>query len=113
MMSFRNVLLTAAAAASFAIPLAAPAQQAPAQQVAAPAVRAHRHRGLMRRLRALDLSPAQQQRITALVQAYREAHPKGSPRDPRARKQLRRDVLAVLTPEQRERLRASEETARP
>ena len=67
----------------------------------------------MRRLRALNLSSGQEQRIAALVQAYRRAHPKGSARDPQAHKQLRRDVLAVLTPEQRERLRASEETAKP
>ncbi len=55
-------------------------------------------------LKTLDLSQQQQNQIKTLVTNYKQAHPKGSQPDDAARKQLRDQVLAVLTPAQRTKL---------
>jgi Spy/CpxP family protein refolding chaperone len=52
----------------------------------------------------LDLTPQQEDQIKSLIEAYREAHPQGSQPDQAAREQLREEILAVLTPEQRAQL---------
>jgi len=54
--------------------------------------------------KSLNLSQAQRDRIHALVLAYRQAHPRGSDFDPQARRQLREEIMAVLTPQQRAKL---------
>ena len=57
-------------------------------------------------LRMLDLSQQQQDQLKTLLQNYRAAHPRGSQPDPAARRQLRDQIFALLTPEQRTKLRA-------
>ncbi|HTX56246.1 MAG TPA: hypothetical protein VMD47_04000 [Candidatus Acidoferrales bacterium] len=64
------------------------------------------------RFAALHLTDAQRTQIQTLRQNYRQAHPKGSAPDPAARKQLRRQILAVLTPDQRAQLRAQAQQRR-
>jgi Spy/CpxP family protein refolding chaperone len=62
------------------------------------------HRGGFDWMKNLDLTPQQQDQIKALIQAYRQDHPEGSPPDAAARQQLRQEILAVLTPSQRAQL---------
>ena len=78
-------------------------------QSAAPlqAARVRRHRGFfMQALRSVGLSDQQKTQIQQLVAQYRQAHPAGSARDPQARKQLRDQILGVLTPQQQTELKA-------
>jgi Spy/CpxP family protein refolding chaperone len=58
----------------------------------------------MNMVRSLGLSDAQKTQIKTMVQQYREEHPKGSAQDKQARKALRRQVLGILTPQQRDQL---------
>jgi Spy/CpxP family protein refolding chaperone len=51
--------------------------------------------------RSLNLSEHQRAQIRQLVAQYRAAHPRGSAFDPQARAQLRKEILAILTPQQR------------
>lgn len=104
----RNVLLPAAAAAALILPVGALAQQAP-PATAAPGAQqwqGHRggHRGFMRMFRDLNLSDQQKTQIQSIVQQYRQAHPRGSQPDPQARKQMRDQIMNVLTPQQRTQL---------
>jgi Spy/CpxP family protein refolding chaperone len=64
----------------------------------------HHHHGMFSMLHTLDLSQQQQDQIKTLFNTYRQAHPEGSQPDPAARKQLRDQILAVLTPAQRTKL---------
>jgi len=63
---------------------------------------------MMHRFDDLNLSDQQKQQIQTLMQNYRQAHPRGSAPDPDARKQLRDQVDAILTPDQRAQLKADE-----
>ena len=63
------------------------------------------HRGAMWRL---NLSDQQRAQIRSLVQTFRTAHPRGSAPDPQARAELRAQIRAVLTPEQRIQLDAQQ-----
>ena len=56
---------------------------------------------MMWMVQTLGLSQQQQGQIKTLMANYKQAHPKGSQPDPAARAQLRNQILAVLTPEQR------------
>jgi Spy/CpxP family protein refolding chaperone len=53
----------------------------------------------------LNLSERQRAQIRQLVAQYRAAHPRGSAVDPQARMQLHREILSILTPQQRDQLK--------
>ena len=107
-MSIRSIFISAALAGAIALPTAAFAQQAPP----APASSAHpwgrqghHHRGgFMHMFRSLNLSDQQKTQIRQIMQQFRQAHPAGSQPDPQARKQMRDQVMNVLTPQQRQQL---------
>jgi Spy/CpxP family protein refolding chaperone len=63
-------------------------------------------------LKNLDLTTQQQDQIKSLIEAYRQAHPQGSQPDRAERKQLREQILALLTPEQRAQLEQEEQQRR-
>ncbi len=66
-----------------------------------------RDRAPMRRaLRGLHLSRQQRTQMRQIVTSFRAAHPKGSPRDPQARKAMRAQLLQILTPQQRAEFRS-------
>ena len=111
MKTFKPLLVAALCALSLAAPAIVLAQGviSDATQTGAPSSQAsgspgHRHHGMMSMLKTLDLSQQQQNQIKTLVTNYKQAHPKGSQPDDAARKQLRNQVLAVLTPAQRTKL---------
>ena len=54
----------------------------------------------------LNLTQDQQSKIQTIMQQYRQAHPKGSTPDPNARKAMRDQIDAVLTPQQLDQLKA-------
>ena len=58
-----------------------------------------------KRLSNLNLSGDQQQRIQSMINQYSQTHPEGSPRDPGAARELRRQVMGVLTNDQQNQLR--------
>jgi Spy/CpxP family protein refolding chaperone len=96
------------AAAALILPVSALAQQAPS--TAAPYTtqqwqrnRSHRG-GFMRMFRNLNLSDQQKSQIHTIMQQYRQEHPRGSQPDPQARKQMRDQIINVLTPQQRTQL---------
>lgn len=66
----------------------------------------------MRRFESLGLSPQQQQQIQSLIAQFSQTHPAGSPLDPEAMRQLRENLLAVLTPQQRDALTQENERRR-
>jgi Spy/CpxP family protein refolding chaperone len=98
----RKLIVPAALAVAAALPLAAfAAPQAAATAPAAAHWKGHQHRGFFA---ALHLSASQKTQIKQLMRQFRQNHPKGSPRDPAARKQLRAQIMNVLTPQQRTQL---------
>ncbi|MBV9973249.1 MAG: hypothetical protein JO135_07935 [Candidatus Eremiobacteraeota bacterium] len=102
--TIRTFLTAGALVAAFALPAATLAQTAPSDQ---PGVSAPQGRGGMSRMYDnLNLSPDQRQKIDALIAQYRQAHPHGSTPDPAARKALREQIFAILTPAQQSQLRA-------
>jgi len=107
--SFRSLLVPAALATALAVPAIGFAQAQPsAAQLQQPA-QGQRHQGgfgFMREMRSLNLSTQQQSQIKQLMQQYRQAHPRGSARDPQARKDLRTKIMAVLTPAQQAQLKS-------
>lgn len=116
MFSFRSMLVPAALATALAVPATGFAQVTPAQGQLSPAQgQGQRHRGgfgFMREMRELNLTTQQQTQIQNLVQAYRQAHPRGSTPDRQARKDLRTKIMAVLTPAQQAQLKADEQKRR-
>lgn len=101
MMYLRSILFAMASFAVAAVP--AGAQQSGSVPVQQPA---HHRSGFMRMLHSLNLSDAQKAQIKTAMQNYRAQHPRGSTPDPQARKQLRRQLLALLTPQQRAQFRS-------
>jgi hypothetical protein len=123
-MKLTRLLIAGGLAASLALPLAASAQQAPqpygypqqpygAPQQPGPYQQAPGQRPnqttpsayrlqqqFARRFQDLNVTSQQQQQIGALIAQFSQSHPEGSPRDPLAMKQLRQQILAVLTPQQ-------------
>ena len=106
MFNFRSLLVPAALATAIAIPAVsfAQVQPAPAQYQQQPG--SERHRGGFRFLKDLNLTPQQQAQIDQIRQQFRQAHPKGSARDPQAMKDMRDKIMAVLTPAQQAQLKA-------
>jgi Spy/CpxP family protein refolding chaperone len=103
-----NLLAAAALAAALATPLGASAQQQP-QQYQTPAQtgrtttpsQAQMQRHWAKRFGNLNLSSDQQQHIQSLINQYAQSHPEGSPRDPGANRELRRQIMGVLSDDQR------------
>jgi Spy/CpxP family protein refolding chaperone len=104
-----SLFLCAALALSFGAPLGAYAQQAPNVPASPPQdTMQHRHgHGFMRMLHGVNLSDQQKTQIHQLMQQYRQAHPEGNQPDPQARKQLRDQVMGVLTPQQQAQVKAN------
>jgi Spy/CpxP family protein refolding chaperone len=108
-----SLLLTAALALSIAAPLAAFAQQAPPADAPSPGAHMHHHGyGFMHGMHGVNLSDQQKTQIHQLVQQYRQSHPEGSQPDPAARKQLRTQIMNVLTPAQQAQVKANMEKMR-
>lgn len=114
MKSLRSFVIPVALGAALLAPVAVFAQQAgqPPADGQNPAVYqgpmrhgGHRHHGFMGLLHGVNLSAQQKSQIKQIMQQYRQAHPRGSQTDAAARKQSRRQLRAqimnVLTPEQR------------
>lgn len=53
-----------------------------------------------KRLGGVNLSSQQQQQIQSIVHQYSQAHPEGSPRDPQGARDMRRQIMGVLSPDQ-------------
>jgi hypothetical protein len=75
---------------------AAAQQQAPATQQKMPGI----YRVWSMLLRGIDLSNDQHDKIQNLLDQYAQAHPAGSARDPQAARQLRDQIVALLTSDQ-------------
>lgn len=112
---FRTVFLPATLALALAASSAVLAQKTPAPEMPASqnAGMHGRHGAMNRALRSLNLTTAQQQQITRLMQQYHQAHPAGSAHDPIAQQQLHASILAILTPEQRAQLTSQLSEAGP
>ncbi len=112
-MKLSPFLLSGALAVAIGLPVVGCAQQAPdqSQPQASPGAYGHHHGG-MRWLQGVNLSDQQKQQIQTITQQYRQAHPPGSQPDPQARKQMRDQVMNVLTPSQRAQVQANMEKAR-
>jgi Spy/CpxP family protein refolding chaperone len=100
-----NLLAVGAFAAALAMPLGAYAQQdqqypgPPQGHAATPSHDRLQHRW-MRRLSHLNLSNDQQQRIQSMIDQYSQSHPEGSPFDPNANRDLRNQIMGVLSSDQ-------------
>ncbi|HVR45736.1 MAG TPA: hypothetical protein VMT95_03725 [Candidatus Binatia bacterium] len=99
-----NLLAVGALAAALAMPLGADAQQQQyPQQGQGQAVEPNHDRiqhRWQRRLSHLNLSNDQQQRVQSMIDQYSQAHPEGSAVDPNARRELRRQIMGVLSSDQ-------------
>jgi Spy/CpxP family protein refolding chaperone len=111
-----NLLTVSALAVALAIPVAASAQQA---QPPAGHARAHMtaggpqlHHRWMKRFGHLNLSGDQQQRIGSMIDQYSQGHPQGSPVDRNANRELRRQIMGVLTPDQQNQFRQERQAHR-
>lgn len=112
-MKLSPFLISGALAVAIGLPIVGCAQQAPAQSSPGASQNAYgHHHGGMRWLQGVNLSDQQKQQIQTLVQQYRQAHPQGSQPDPQARKQLRDQIMNVLTPDQRAQVQANMQKAR-
>ncbi len=101
-----NLLAVGAFAAVLALPLGAYAQQdqPPAQQAHGRTTTPSQSRiqsHWAKRFNTLNLSGDQQQRIQSLINQYSQAHPEGSPRDRNASRDLRHQIMGVLSDDQR------------
>ena len=105
-----NLLAAAFFAVALAMPLGVYAQQSqppPAAQSyghGTPSEAKLQHRW-MKRLGNLNLSGDQQQRIQSLISQYSQAHPQGTPADREANRDLRRQIMGVLTSDQQAQYR--------
>ncbi len=101
-----NLLAAGAFAAMLALPLGAYAQQdqAPASRAGHATTTPNQARiqnHWAKRFGQLNLSSDQQQRIQSLINQFSQAHPEGSPRDRGASRELRHQIMGVLTDDQR------------
>ncbi|HET6274943.1 MAG TPA: hypothetical protein VFE16_03255 [Candidatus Cybelea sp.] len=101
-----HLLAVSALAAVLALPLGAVAQQdqapaAHAQGRTTTPSPAKIQNQWARRFGQLNLSGDQQQRIQSLINQYSQAHPEGSARDRDASRQLRHQIMGVLSDDQR------------
>jgi len=103
-----NLLALSALAAVLAMPLGASAQQsqypAPTQSSNGMPSQARLQHRWTRRLAHLNLSGDQQQRIQSLITQYSHSHPEGSPFQPGAGQDLRRQIMGVLNSDQQNQL---------
>jgi hypothetical protein len=117
-MKLTPFLIAGALAASLALPLTASAQQAPQppyyppqqqqQQPGAPMQRPQQTTPgpytlaaqFARMFANLGITGQQQAQITTLINQYSQTHPEGSPRDRKGMKDLRSEILSILTPQQ-------------
>ena len=102
-MKFQATVLAGLLAAGLTVPAIAQSQQPPP-----PPGQSQHGDWMMHRFSDLNLTDAQKSQIHALMQNYRQAHPRGSAPDPDARKQLRDQINALLTPDQQAQLKADE-----
>ncbi|HTC30346.1 MAG TPA: hypothetical protein VK702_06425 [Candidatus Acidoferrum sp.] len=102
-MKLQATVLAGLLAAGLSLPAIAQTQQGPP-----PPVQSQHGDRMMHRFSDLNLSDTQKSQIKSLMESYRQAHPKGSAPDPDARKQLRDQINAVLTPDQQSQLKADE-----
>jgi Spy/CpxP family protein refolding chaperone len=93
-------------ATALAVPAIGFAQVQPAPGQTQQETGSQRHGGGFRFLKDLNLTQQQQAQIDQIRQQYRQAHPKGSARDPQAMKDMRDKMMAVLTPAQQAQLKA-------
>ena len=105
MFSIRRAVTGLALAGAIAIPAAAFAQQT-SDQPNAQSGQHERRGGFMHRFDSLNLSDQQKAQLQQIFQNFHQAHPQGSPRDPQAMQQLRSQIDAILTPDQRAKLQA-------
>lgn len=106
-MNLSKPLIAGVLAVALGLPLLASAQvapQAPTQPQGAQGTH-HRHGMGMHMFKNLNLTSDQQTQIRTIMQQYRQAHPAGSQPDPDARKALRQQIDAVLTPQQQAQLK--------
>jgi hypothetical protein len=103
------------AAGAFVVALAVPSLDAYAQQTQPQGVNAQQRttqspasltQRWMKRLGNLNLSGDQQQRIQSMINQYSQAHPQGSPRDRDASRDLRRQIMSVLSSDQQSQYHA-------
>ncbi|HEX5275219.1 MAG TPA: hypothetical protein VFW34_08080 [Candidatus Rubrimentiphilum sp.] len=106
MFTFRSLLVPAALATALAVPAIGFAQVQPATGQNQQQSGSERHHGGFRFLKDLNLTSQQQTQIDQIRRQYRQAHPKGSARDPQAMKEMRDKMMAVLTPAQQAQLKA-------
>ncbi len=104
-----KLLAVAAFVAMLAAPLGvyAQANQAPGARAyghtnPSPAKLQHRW---TRRFGRLNLSGDQQQRIQSIINQYSQAHPQGSPRDRGSARELRHQIMGVLSSDQQNQFR--------
>jgi Spy/CpxP family protein refolding chaperone len=111
-----NLLAAGVFVAALAMPLGVCAQQnqapgAYAGNRATPSQAKMQHRWA-KRFGSLNLSGDQQQRIQSLINQYSQSHPEGSPRDPGAARDFRRQLMGVLTPDQQTQFRQEQRARR-
>ena len=107
----RSLIVPAVLAAALIAPAGAFAQQQTSQPANAPAAgqwegHGHHHGGMMRMMRGLNLTDAQKAQLKQIHEQFRQSHPAtaGQRPDPQAMKQLRDQMMNVLTPQQRAKL---------
>jgi Spy/CpxP family protein refolding chaperone len=99
-------LLVAVALNFLASPVLAQSDPAPPQTTTTPPASpgsgygGGHHGGMGRALEGINLSDQQKAKVGQVMQQYRQSHPPGSSPDPQARRQLRQQILDVLTPSQ-------------
>jgi hypothetical protein len=105
-----NLLSAAAFVVALAMPLSASAQQSQNpggrghHATTTPSHEKLSHRW-QKRLGNLNLSGDQQQRVQSLIDRYSQDHPEGSPRDPGASRELRKQIMGVMSSDQQNQYR--------
>jgi len=74
-------------------------QQRPSQNQTTPSVYALQAQ-FARQFANLGITGQQQAQITSLINSFAQSHPQGSPRDRMGMKELRQQILSILTPQQ-------------
>ena len=99
-MKIPRILLVMLIVFGIAAPFAVGAQQAPRTQ------HGHHANFFRQGLNRIGLSAEQHQQIRSIFQQFRASHPQGSHPGKAAQKQLHQNILAVLTPQQKQQLHA-------
>jgi Spy/CpxP family protein refolding chaperone len=104
-----NLLAAGIFAAALAMPIGVYAQQSGAQPTRSQSQNmpseGHLQQHWARRMRSLNLSNDQQQRIQSIIHQYSQSHPEGSPRGHGAMRELRRQLMGTLTSDQQNQFR--------